>query len=112
VSVKSVVSQHLSPHSNMAGTQGRDNVEGPFYAYSDRNMYDIRRPATEAPYSDFFVKYLNLPETQRALGIEMSFMYEPSSDDVYAAFQQSGDYVYPDFLSDLEGLLDSGIRVV
>jgi len=75
-------------------------------------MYDIRKLAAQPAYSDFFVKYLNLPETQKALGIEETFLYEPLSDDVYAAFQQSGDYVYPDYMSALGQLLDSGIRVV
>lgn len=75
-------------------------------------MYDIRRPAADPPFPDFFVRYLNAPETQRALGVDVGFTYEPSSVDVYSAFQQTGDYVYPDFMEDLEELLDGGIRVV
>jgi hypothetical protein len=91
---------------------GRDNVEGPFYLYSDRSMYDIRRMSYEPPYEGFFVKWLNLAETQRALGVQVSFMYEESSHDVYSAFQQSGDYVYPGFKEDLEFLLHVGITVL
>jgi carboxypeptidase D len=91
---------------------GRDNVEGPFYLYSDRSMYDIRRMSYEQPYPDFFIRWLNLPETQRALGVQVSFMYEESSHDVYSAFQQSGDYVYPGFKEDLEFLLAVGIRIL
>jgi hypothetical protein len=92
--------------------EGRDNVEAPFYAYSNVSMYDIRRPSIDPPYQDFFIKYLNLPETQEALGVDMHISYEPSNIDVYSAFQQTGDYVYPDFKRDLEELLDNGIRVV
>jgi hypothetical protein len=75
-------------------------------------MYDIRRSNLDPPYKDFFVDYLNLPETQLALGLNINATYEPSSQDVYSAFQQSGDYVYPDFIESLGHLLDNGIRVV
>lgn len=92
--------------------KGRDNVEGPYYEYSERNMYDIRKSWEESVYTDFFVKYLNLPSTQQALGVDLLFMYEPSNNEVYSAFQLSGDYVYPGYLDDLEYLLGKGVRVV
>ncbi len=75
-------------------------------------MYDIRRPANDPVLPGYFVKYLNLPATQTALGVDPTYRYEPSSADVYSAFQQSGDYVFPIFLEDLEYLLEKGIRVV
>jgi hypothetical protein len=75
-------------------------------------MYDIRRPVSEPDYPDFFLKFLNLPETRSALGIDDAYPYEASNIDVYYAFQQSGDYVYPNFLQHLGVLLRSGIRVV
>lgn len=92
--------------------QGRDNVEGPYYEYSGRNMYDIRKSSQDPAYTDFFIKYLNLESTQEALGINPLFRYEPSSNEVYSAFQLSGDYVYPGYIEDLGYLLDKGVRVV
>jgi len=90
----------------------RDNVEGPYYTYSQRSMYDIRKTSDQRLYPDFFVKYLNEPATQEALGIAIDFEYKESSYDVYLAFQHSGDYAYPRFLQDLEFLLDHGVRVL
>ena len=91
---------------------GRDNVEGPYYEYSGRNMYDIRRSSNEKVVSDFFVQFLNLPSTQDALGIEQGFQYKMSSNEVYAAFQQSGDYIFSEPLEDISYLLTTGVRVV
>ncbi|CAI4216800.1 unnamed protein product [Parascedosporium putredinis] len=65
-----------------------------------------------AALSRFFVKYLNEPATQEALGIAVDFEYKESNYDVYLAFQHSGDYAYPRFLQDLEFLLDHGVRVL
>lgn len=90
----------------------RDNVEGPYYSYSERSMYDIRKNSNQRAYPDFFVKYLNTRETQDALGVALDFKYEDSSYDVYVAFQHSGDYAYPGFLEDLEFLMDKGIRIL
>ncbi|KAB5580578.1 Alpha/Beta hydrolase protein [Coniochaeta sp. 2T2.1] len=95
-----------------AANMCRDNVEGPYYEYSDRSMYDIRKSSRDPAYPDFFVKYLNLPSTQEALGVDLYFRYEPSSNKVYSAFQLSGDYAYPGFLEDLGFLLDRRVRVV
>ncbi len=75
-------------------------------------MYDIRKQADEPPVSDAFVDYLNLASTRAALGVDAKYAYEPSSRDVYWAFQRSGDYVYPSFLEDIEFLLARGVRVV
>ncbi|KAH8890858.1 carboxypeptidase C [Thozetella sp. PMI_491] len=90
----------------------RDNVEGPYYEYSGRNMYDIRRPSGDRLVSDFFTRYLNLPQVQEALGVEKNFTYQMSSNQVYSAFQQSGDYVFGESLDNLGHLLDKGTRVV
>ena len=91
---------------------GRDNVEGPYYGYSGRSMYDVRKPSTDSAIPELFVKYLNQPLVRQALGVNMSINYEVSSLDVYRAFQQTGDYVYPSYMEDLEYLLDKGVRVV
>jgi hypothetical protein len=87
-------------------------VEGPYYEYSGRSMYDIRRTDGDEVVSKAFVDYLNLPSVREALGVNLTNGYEMSSQDVYFAFQQTGDYVYPIFLEDLGFLLDRGVRVV
>ncbi|CAK7232222.1 hypothetical protein SBRCBS47491_008194 [Sporothrix bragantina] len=100
---------------------GRDSVEGPYYFYSGRNMYDIRRPADDPIISQDFVGFLSLASTRTALGIDIipeltitteAFEYAAQSDDVYTAFTRAGDYLYPVFLTDLEYLLDHGVRVI
>jgi len=45
-----------------------------------------------------------------ALGINLN--YTESNDEVYYVFQQTGDFVYPNFIEDLEMLLDINVRVV
>ncbi|KAK6614240.1 serine carboxypeptidase [Botrytis cinerea] len=72
----------------------RDTVEGVFYTYGERGAYDIRHPYDDPTPPTYFIDYLNLASTQNALGAE-----------VYYAFQQTGDFVYPSFLEDLEYLL-------
>jgi len=56
-----------------------------------------------------FLSFLNLASTQEALGVDLN--YTDANDDVYYAFQQTGDFVYPNFIVDLEELLDNGVRV-
>jgi len=46
----------------------RDNVEGPYYAYGGRGVYDIRHPYDDPTPPVYFVDYLNLAEVQNALG--------------------------------------------
>ncbi len=75
-------------------------------------MYDIRRSSDDTLVSDFFARYLNLPATQKALGVEPGFQYQLSSNQVYSAFQQSGDYAFEDPLENLGYLLDKGRRVM
>ncbi|ETI22620.1 hypothetical protein G647_06696 [Cladophialophora carrionii CBS 160.54] len=87
----------------------RDNVEGPYYYYGDRGVYDIRHPFQDPTPPDYFVDFLNLPSTQQALGVDTN--YTSSNNDVYYAFQQTGDFVYLNFLSDLEQILNSSVRV-
>ena len=60
---------------------------------------------------DFFVSYLNQKSIRDALGVNVTYSYHASNIDVSLDFQQTGDYVYPDFLKDLEFLLDRGVRV-
>lgn len=88
----------------------RDNVEGPYYAYSGRGAYDIRHPTDDPTPPDYFVNYLNLASTQNALGVDLNYTSD-SSNEVYFAFQNTGDFIYPIFLEDLNGILANGVRV-
>jgi carboxypeptidase D len=44
-----------------------------------------------------------------ALGVDIN--YTQSNNDVYYAFQQKGDFVWPNFLEDLEDILSRPVRV-
>lgn len=88
----------------------RDNVEGPYYVYSGRGVYDIRHPYDDPTPPNYIIPYLNQASVQNALGVDTNYT-EYSNTDVYYAFQQTGDFVYPNFLEDLEEILDSGVRV-
>jgi len=87
----------------------RDNVEGPYYSYSGRGTYDIRHPQDDPTPPEYFPDFLNMAEVQNALGVSVN--YTESNDDIYYAFQATGDFVYNSFLKDLEGLLAQGLRV-
>ena len=87
----------------------RDNVEGVYYSYGGRGVYDIRHPIDDPTPGDFFADYLELPEVQNAIGVNLN--YSLSNNDIYYQFQQTGDFIYPNFLQDLEEILDSGVRV-
>ena len=87
----------------------RDNVEGLYYSYGERGPYDIRHPSDDPTPPTYFADYLNLASTQNALGVNLN--YTEFNDEVYFAFQQTGDFVYPNYLEDLEMLLDNGVRV-
>ncbi|PQE12758.1 carboxypeptidase S1 protein [Rutstroemia sp. NJR-2017a BBW] len=88
----------------------RDNVEGVYYSYGERGAYDIRHPYDDPTPPTYFVDYLNLASTQNALGVNLNYT-EDANNEVYYAFQQTGDFVYPNFLEDLEMLLANDVRV-
>lgn len=87
----------------------RDNVEGPYYSYSGRGTYDIRHPSNDPTPPSYFTSYLNQAHVQNALGVSLN--YTDANDDVYFAFQATGDFVYANFLTDLEQLLNQSVRV-
>ena len=87
----------------------RDNVESPYYNYGGRGVYDIRHPINDPTPPGYFADYLNLASTQNALGVNLN--YTTSNSEVYFAFQSTGDFVYPNFIEDIELLLDAGLRV-
>ena len=37
--------------------------------------------------------------------------YTGSNSDIYWQFTDTGDFIYPNFLKDLEEIIDSGVRV-
>lgn len=87
----------------------RDNVEGPYYSYGGRGVYDIRHPYRDPTPPSYFEDYLNQASVQNALGVNLN--YTDANDDIYFAFQSTGDFVYDNFIRDLEMLLDQGVRV-
>ncbi|KAI9824779.1 MAG: hypothetical protein M1832_001607 [Thelocarpon impressellum] len=93
-----------------AANMCRDNVEGPYYQYSGRGVYDIRHPYDDPTPPKYFIDYLNKASTQDALGVNLNYSAAANSE-IYFAFQQAGDFVYPNFLEDLQQILDRGVRV-
>ena len=88
----------------------RDNVEGPYEALNERGVYDIRHPADDPTPPTYMVDFLNLASTQEALGVDTNYTSD-SNLEVYFAFQQTGDFVYFNFMEDLEQILNSSVRV-
>lgn len=85
------------------------NVEGPYYAYGGRGVYDIRHPIDDPTPPDYFTDYLNQEYVQQALGVTVN--HTKSNNDIYYAFSATGDEGYPVFIDDLEFLLNSTVRV-
>jgi len=46
---------------------------------------------------------------QNAIGVNLN--YTTSNSDIYYQFQNTGDFIFPNFRQDLEYLLDQGVRV-
>ncbi|KAK4495036.1 hypothetical protein PRZ48_013363 [Zasmidium cellare] len=87
----------------------RDNVEGMYYNYGDRGTYDIRHPSSDPTPPSYYEDYLNQAHIQQALGVSVN--YTGSNSDIYYQFQQTGDFIYPNFLLDLQDIIASGVRV-
>lgn len=88
----------------------RDTVEGVYYYYGGRGVYDIRHPYDDPTPESYFVDYLNLPSTANALGVNLNYTFD-FNNDVYYAFQQTGDFIFPNFRDDVEMLLNKSVRV-
>ncbi|PLB44706.1 putative carboxypeptidase S1 [Aspergillus steynii IBT 23096] len=87
----------------------RDNVEGPYYAIGERGVYDIRHPYNDPTPPSWYNNYLEKDSVLNAIGVNIN--YTQSNDDVYYAFQQTGDFVWPNFIEDLEEILRLPVRV-
>ncbi|KAI2086569.1 hypothetical protein LOZ36_003279 [Ophidiomyces ophidiicola] len=88
----------------------RDNVEGLWYAFTDRGVYDIRHPRDDPTPPEYYRDYLNKADVQNAIGVDFNYTrsYNPQ---VYAAFSRTGDWGFPDFMKDLEEILEMPVRV-
>ncbi|KAJ5752381.1 hypothetical protein N7520_009298 [Penicillium odoratum] len=87
----------------------RDNVEGPYYSFSGRGTYDIRHPSNDPTPPSYYEQYLAKDSVMNALGVDLN--YTESNDEVYFAFQQTGDFIWPNFIEDLEDILTRPVRV-
>lgn len=95
-----------------AGNLCRDTVEGQYYQFGDRGVYDIRDPYDDPTPPHLFGDFLNQAFVQEALGVDLNYSFvEGTGLDIYYAFQMTGDFVYKNFLQDLEHILDNGVRV-
>ncbi|CEO58552.1 Putative Carboxypeptidase 2 [Penicillium brasilianum] len=92
-----------------AANMCRDNVESPYYVFSGRGTYDIRHPSQDPTPPSYYINYLAKDEVKNALGVDLN--YTQSNADVYYAFQQTGDFVWPNFIEDLEDILTRPVRV-
>jgi carboxypeptidase C (cathepsin A) len=90
----------------------RTYVEGPYYEFSGRGIYDIRHPYHDPTPPEYFVDYLNQANVQQAIGVNLNYSSATeSSADVDSDFIDTGDFVYPEFVADLEHLLNNNVRV-
>jgi carboxypeptidase C (cathepsin A) len=93
---------------NEAADMCRDNVESPYYYYSGRGVYDIRHPYQDTTPPSNYGDYLNQAAVQEALGVTLNYSGNNAN---YYAFQNTGDFIFPNFRLDLEYLLDQDVRV-
>ena len=77
---------------------------------SGRNPYDVRARADAQIPPSYWADYINLAQTQAALGVSINYTAK-SSQSIGIGFGVSGDFVYPDILHDLEAILDKGVSI-
>ena len=58
---------------------------------------------------NLFVPFLQQDWVMNALGVNIN--YTSSNNEIYYAFQQTGDFVWPNFIEDLEEILTYPVRV-
>jgi carboxypeptidase C (cathepsin A) len=56
------------------------------------------------------MEFLNLASTQEALGVNINYT-STNARNVSAGFSSTGDFVFPNFIEDLEEILAYGVRV-
>lgn len=77
--------------------------------FSGRGVYDIRHPYKDPTPPTYFINYLAKDSVMNAIGVDLN--YTESNSEVYFAFQQTGDFVWPNFIEDLEDILTRPVRV-
>lgn len=77
--------------------------------FSNRGTYDIRHPSNDPTPPSYYENYLAKDSVMNALGVDIN--YTQSNQEIYFAFQQTGDFVWPNFLADLEDILTRPVRV-
>jgi carboxypeptidase D len=85
------------------------STESPYYVFSGRGTYDIRHPSQDPTPPSYNINNLAKDEVMNALGVDLN--YTQSNAEVYYAFQQTGDFVWPNFIEDLEDILTRPVRV-
>lgn len=93
-----------------ATTLCRSLVEQPYYEFGGRGVYDIRHPYDDPTPPDYFQAFLNLASTQEALGVNINYT-STNARNVSTGFSLTGDFVYPNFIEDIEEILEYGVRV-
>ncbi|KAF2815228.1 peptidase S10, serine carboxypeptidase [Mytilinidion resinicola] len=88
----------------------RSFVEEPYYEFGGRGVYDIRHPIDDPTPPGYWPEFLNLASTQNAIGVDINYT-STSSQYVGAGFSSTGDFVFPNFIEDLEEILAYGVRV-
>ena len=88
----------------------RSNVEYPYYNTRSGGVYDIRHPYDDPTPPTYFINFLDLASTQDALGVNINYTTD-SSSSVGSGFSSTGDFVWPNYLEDLEEILGYGVRV-
>ncbi|KAI4924239.1 uncharacterized protein J4E92_007320 [Alternaria infectoria] len=88
----------------------RSLVEEPYYAFGGRGVYDIRHPYDDPTPPDYFEDFLNMASTQEAIGVKINYT-STNAPNVSYGFSTTGDFVFPNFLEDLEEILSYGVRV-
>jgi carboxypeptidase C (cathepsin A) len=88
----------------------RNNVEEPYYAYAGRGVYDIRHPLDDPTPPNYFMDFLNLASTQQALGVNINYT-ATNARNVSAGFSSTGDFGFPNYIHELEDILEYGVRV-
>lgn len=59
---------------------------------------------------NYYIDYLAQDEILDSIGVNINYTFI-SSDEIYYAFQRSGDWVFPNFILDLEELLELPMRI-
>jgi hypothetical protein len=77
---------------------------------SGRNPYDIRAMADADVPPEPWVDYLNTAKVQDAIGVDINYT-STSSNQIYTGFDYTGDWAFPELLTDLEAVVGYGVRV-